>query len=167
MNKNVLRKITYGLYLISTQDAEKPTGCIANTVMQVTHNTLAISLNHESFTNECIKKTKRFAISILDEQVRPAIFGFFGYRTGRDCNKFDDVKSKKIEELSVLDEGSCGYIICNVINEVETETHTVFIAEIVDGDVLENDNPMTYAYYHAVLKGSSPKAAPTYIEKEK
>jgi flavin reductase (DIM6/NTAB) family NADH-FMN oxidoreductase RutF len=43
-------------------------------------------------------------------------------------------------------------------------THTIFIGEIVDGDIMSDGEPMTYAYYHRVRKGKTPKAAPTSIE---
>ena len=33
-------------------------------------------------------------------------------------------------------------------------------------DEMVKDTPMTYAYYHNVIKGKSPKAAPTYIAEE-
>ena len=59
---------------------------------------------------------------------------------------------------------ACGYLICEIVNKVETSTHTVFIANVIDGDLLNSEPPMTYAYYHNVIKGKSPKAAPTYIE---
>ena len=47
---------------------------------------------------------------------------------------------------------------------METSTHTVFLGRVTDADVLKKDDAMTYAYYHNVIKGKSPKAAPTYIE---
>ena len=50
---------------------------------------------------------------------------------------------------------------------METSTHTVFLGEVVEGDVISKDPAMTYAYYHNVVKGKSPKNAPTYIEEER
>lgn len=55
-----------------------------------------------------------------------------------------------------------GYITCKVIDKMETSTHTVFLGEVTDADILNDDTPMTYAYYHNVIKGRSPKNAPTY-----
>ena len=49
---------------------------------------------------------------------------------------------------------------------METSTHTVFLGEVVEGDILKNEPAMTYAYYHKVVKGKSPKNAPTYIAEE-
>lgn len=167
MNKKVLQKLSYGVYVVSSLNENNSTGCVSNAVMQVTHSTLAVSLNHENFTNECIKKSKKFAVSILPENVDISVIGVFGFKSGRDFDKFSTVKSKNVDGISVL-ENSCGYIICNLIDTLETETHTIFLGEIVEGDILnETEEPMTYSYYHKVKKGVSPEKAPTYIEPEK
>lgn len=163
MNKNILRNLSYGVYVVSTLNGEKPTGCIANSAIQVTHDTIAVSINHENFTNECIKKAGKFAISILGVDVNDNIIPVFGFTSGRDRNKFENVESEKIDGLNVISD-STGYIVCDVINSMETETHTIFLGRIIDGDVLKDQIPMSYAYYHKVKKGNSPKAAPTFIE---
>ncbi|HHW00086.1 MAG TPA: flavin reductase [Clostridiaceae bacterium] len=165
MNMNVLWNISYGVYVISSMDGDRPTGCIANSVMQVTAEpaTIAISISHDNFTNECIKKENKFAISILLETTDPSVIGTFGFKSGRDTNKFDGVAYEMKENLPVLKD-SRGYIICKVIDKMETETHTVFLGEVIDGDVFnESGQVMTYAYYHKVIKGKSPKNAPTYM----
>ena len=66
MNKNVFRNFSYGVYLVSSLDNQRPTGCIANSAMQITSApaTIAVSINHDNFTNECIRKSGRFAVSI-------------------------------------------------------------------------------------------------------
>lgn len=168
MNKNTFRNLSYGVYIISTLDGERPTGCVANSVMQITSSpaTIAVSMNHDNYTNACIEKTGKFAISILSEQSAPELIGRFGFQSGKDVDKFDGVEAIQKEDLSVVAD-ACGYIVCNVINKMETSTHTVFLGEVVDADVLKQEEPMTYAYYHKVVKGKSPKNAPTYLPEEK
>ncbi|NMA67662.1 MAG: flavin reductase [Clostridiaceae bacterium] len=168
MNPKVLWNISYGVYIISSMDGDRPTGCTANSVMQVTAEpaTIAVSINHDNFTNECIKKVKKFAISILLETSDPSIIGTFGFKSGKETNKFDNVSYELKENLPIVKD-SCGYIICNVIDMMETQTHTVFLGEVIDGDVFdESEQVMTYAYYHKVIKGKSPKNAPTYMPDE-
>lgn len=168
MNKNAFRSLSYGVYIISTLDGERATGCVANSVMQITSSpaTIAVSMNHDNYTNSCIKKSGKFAISILTEQSDSELIGRFGFQSGKEVNKFDGIESLKIEDISVIPD-ACGYIVCKVIDQMETETHTVFLGEVLDADVLKNEEPMTYAYYHKVVKGKSPKNAPTYIPEEK
>ena len=69
MNTKVFHNLSYGVYIISSLDGERPTGCTANSVMQITSSpaTLALSMNHDNFTNSCIEKTGKFAVPILSE----------------------------------------------------------------------------------------------------
>ena len=168
MNKNTFRSLSYGVYIISTLDGERPTGCVANSVMQITSDpaTIAISMNHDNYTNSCIAKTGKFAISILSEESNPEFIGRFGFQSGKDVDKFDGIEAMQKEGVSVVTD-ACGYIVCEVVNQMETSTHTVFLGEVIDADVLKNTEPMTYAYYHKVVKGKSPKNAPTYLPEEK
>lgn len=165
MNKKAFQKLSYGVYIISTWDNGRATGCTANSVMQITSEpaTVAVSINHDNYTNKCIKETGRMAISILSEESDPSLPGTFGFFSGKDKDKFENVESINCGFMPVVKD-SCGYIVGKVINSMETGTHTVFLCEVEDADVFGNKEPMTYAYYHNVIKGKSPKNAPTYIE---
>lgn len=168
MNKNTFRNLSYGVYIISTLDGERATGCVANSVMQITSSpaTIAVSMNHDNYTNSCIAKSGKFAVSILTEQSDPGLIGKFGFQSGKDVNKFEGVDAIEKEGISIVAD-ACGYIVCNVIDQMETSTHTVFLGEVIDADLLKKEEPMTYAYYHKVVKGKSPKNAPTYLPEEK
>lgn len=167
INKNTFRSLSYGVYIVSTLDGDRPTGCVANSAMQITSEpaTIAVSINHDNYTNACIEKTGKFALSILSEQSDSGLIGTFGFQSGKDVNKFDGVDAQVQSEISVIKD-SCGYIVCKVIDKMETSTHTVFLGEVIEADVLEKADAMTYAYYHKVVKGKSPKNAPTYIPEE-
>lgn len=164
MNKNAFRQLSYGVYVVSTWDKGRATGCTANSAMQITSEpaTIAVSINHDNYTNRCIQDTGKFAISILGENSNPGIIGTFGFKSGRDNNKFDEVKQELRECMPVVAD-ACAYIVCEVVDKMETSTHTVFLGKVLDADMLKADEPMTYAYYHNVIKGKSPKNAPTYI----
>ncbi len=118
-------------------------------------------MNHDNFTTECIKKTGKFAICILAEDSDPSLIGTFGFKSGRDIDKFDKVGYTVESRLPVIND-SCGFIVCDVINTMESETHTVFLGAQVAAEQYGDRTPMTYDYYHKVIKGKSPKNAPTY-----
>ena len=165
MNANIFRSMSYGVYVVSTVDHGRPTGCIANSIMQITSSpaTIAVSINHDNYTNGCISASGKFAFSILAENSDPGLIGTFGFQCGKDVNKFDSVAYEMVEGVPVVKD-SCGYVVCRVIDRMETATHTVFLGEVVEGDVYEGAaDAMTYAYYHKVVKGKAPKNAPTYL----
>lgn len=167
MNSNILRYLSYGVYVVSAMDEKRPTGCIANSAMQITSSpaTLAVSVNHDNYTNGCIDRMGMFSFSILAEKSDAGLIGTFGFQSGKDVDKYDGVAHEFVKGIPVVKD-SCGYLICKVIDRMETATHTVFLGEIVDGDVYEEADAMTYTYYHKVVKGKSPKNAPTYIPEE-
>jgi flavin reductase (DIM6/NTAB) family NADH-FMN oxidoreductase RutF/rubredoxin len=167
MNTKVLRNLSYGVYVVSSMDGERPTGCTANSIMQITSSppTLAASINHDNYTNSCIKETGMFSVSILCEDVNPGVIGHFGFQSGKDINKYDDTPYEMRSGVPVV-KSAGSYLICKVVDSMETSSHTVFLGEIIDADILESGTPMTYAYYHNVIKGKSPKNAPTYIPEE-
>ena len=108
---------------------------------------------------------KKPDFSILAETSDPGLIGGFGFRSGKDCDKFEGVEFKISVGVPVILD-SCGYVVCKVIDRMETSTHTVFLGEVIEGEVFKKDAPMTYAYYHNVIKGKSPKNAPTYLPEE-
>lgn len=168
MDKNVLWDLSYGMYVVGSKEENKDVGCIVNTVVQITSDpmTIAVSINHDNYTNEIIKKAKRFTVSILSENTDISLIGTFGYKSSRDINKYGNIDVMEIEEMPAI-KNSCGVIACEVIDTLETSTHTVFLGKILDMKKLNDEKPMTYKYYHEVLKGKSPEKAPTYIKEEK
>ena len=163
MDKTALFDLSYGVYVVTTWDKGTPKGCVANSAMQITSSpaTIAVSINHDNYTHGCIEATGTFAINILSEDVSPLLIGTFGFRTGRDCNKFEEFEPVLKNYLPVLPQAMT-YITCKVIDKMETATHTVFLGEVTDAGHLQEGTPMTYAYYHKVIKGAAPKNAPTY-----
>ena len=163
MDKNVLRNLSYGVYAVSTLDGDRAVGCIANSIIQVTYDTVAVSMNHENFTHECMEKTGKFSISIFGEDIEMNTIAFLGFQSGKDRNKFDKIETITVDGLPVV-KNSVGYLICDVVDKLDTETHTIFLGKITGGEMLsDSKTPMTYDYYHKVKKGNSPKKAPTYL----
>ena len=170
MNLKTLHKISYGLYIISSKMDNKLNGQIANSVFQVTSAPpqIAVCINKQNLTHDCIKTSKVFAICILSKGTPQKFIGLFGFRCGRDVDKFKDVsyKSGKTGAPIVLD-NVVGHLECEVVNEIDVGSHTIFIGKLVDADIIKDEEVMTYEYYHNVIKGKAPKTAPTYIKEEK
>jgi len=165
MNKAVLYKLNYGVYIVSAPEKEGSTGCTVNSVVQITQDIIAVSVNRSSYTNECMKNSRRFAISVLGIHSAPIIIGTFGFRCGRNFRKFDAVPHITVDGIDIVKE-ACGYIICDLEQTVETDTHTIFLGRMKAGELINDDEPMTYSYYHKVIRGKTPKAAPTYQAEE-
>lgn len=163
MDLNALNRLSYGVYVVSTWDYGRATGCLVNAVMQITAKppTLAVSVHHNNYTHKCLMETGEFAISVLPQKTDPKIVGIFGFKSGEKIDKFDEIEHEVIGNLPVLAH-SCAYMTCEIINTMESDTHTVFLGKVIEAEEMLDETPMTYDYYHRVIRGKSPKNAPTY-----
>lgn len=170
MNLKALRSCTYGLYVVSSMRGDRLNGQIANTIFQITSEppTIAVSINRQNLTHEFISESKAFAGAILSQDTPLSFIGQFGFKSGRDVDKFKDVNYKPGETgVPILLDHSLAYLEARVFDRLDVGTHTVFVGEVVGADVLSEGEPMTYAYYHTVKRGTTPKTAPSYIEERK
>ncbi|MDD5338237.1 MAG: flavin reductase family protein [Dehalococcoidales bacterium] len=170
MNLNALYNISYGVYIVGSHDGEKLNAQTANSVMQITSEppTIAASINKTNLTYEYIKSSKTFSVSILCQTTPLPFIGNFGFKSGRDINKFQNVKYKLGQTGSpVVTDNTVAYLEAEVLQDIDAGTHTIFIGKIVAAEVLTQEPVMTYEYYHQIKRGVTPKTAPTYINKEK
>ncbi len=169
MDPNVLHNIGYGMYIVSASKDGKFNAQIANTVFQITSNpiTVAISINKNNLTFEYIKSAQRFSISILGEDTPVSFIGKFGFKSGRDEDKFKDTKFKVLNSgCPVVIDYALGFIEAKVTKEVDFGTHVLFVGEMEESAILKLGRTMTYDYYHQVKRGTTPKSAPTFIQSE-
>jgi len=166
MNKGAFYKLSYGLYVITSGEKGKFNGQIANTVFQVTSEppTVAVSINKQNYTHGYIRSSRRFAVSILEEATPMTMIGRFGFKCGRDIDKFDGIQVKTGKTgVPIVTDHTVAFIEAEVIGELDCGTHTLFLGKVVECDILDSTaEPMTYAYYHKIKGGKSPKNAPTY-----
>ncbi len=144
-NIKITRKITQGMYVLTTQGG----GCIVDAVSQISAGVnplISVSVMKRNYTNELLKKGEKFAISILSKDVNAEIIKTFGFKSARDINKFESIKVTEVEEVNVIND-SIGYIICEKIDSIDNDTHTLFIGKIIEADVFEEKEPMSYGYY--------------------
>ena len=171
MNFDAYFKISYGLYIVSTQSGQQKGAYIANTVFQVTSQPprFAISCNKDNYTTELIKSSGYFGFSILSEKANPSLIGNLGYKSGNEFNKFSGVNYLTGKSgIPIIVDSSVAWFECQLVQTVDVGSHILFIGEVLDYALLdEKGKALTYSYYREVLKGFSPKNAPTYIEKEK
>ena len=170
MNLKALYKLGYGLYIVCSRKGDKLNGQIANTVFQITSEppTIAVSINKNNLTHEFIKESKVLAVSVLSQDTPLPFIGRFGFKSGRDIDKLEGINYKIGEtQAPVITDNTLTYLEARVTQEVDVGTHTIFVGELVGADVLREGEPMTYAYYHQVKRGTTPKTAPSYIEEKK
>ena len=161
MDTKALSYIGYGLYVLTTRFNDIDNGCIVNTVMQVTSNPLqiAVTVNKGNYTHELIKNSGVFNISMLTTETPMFVFEHFGFQSGRTVNKFAtcEAEHRTVNQVLYIPKYTNAYLACKVLNSIDFGTHTMFIGEVLDAQVLSDQPSLTYDYYQNNIK---PKPQP-------
>ena len=156
MFETEMRNLTYGLFVLSAKDGDKTSGCIINTAMQVTDTPLkmCICVNKDSYTGQLIQRSRKFVVSVLDEDADFEIFRHFGFQCGRDCDKFGSWEDKGFtpEGIPYVSRGANAWIECEVDEEIDLGTHMMYIAFVHDAKILSDVPSASYTYYHTHIK---------------
>jgi flavin reductase (DIM6/NTAB) family NADH-FMN oxidoreductase RutF/rubredoxin len=173
MDIKTFYKLSYGLYIVCSKAGNKINGQVANTVMQVTAEPpkFSVCINKNNLTHDYIQESNVFTVSILSKDADMDIIRNFGFRTGRNFNKFGQLDHAEykpgITKVPIILSNCTGCIECEIDSSKDVGTHTIFIGKIVDAVSLNNKEPLTYSYYHQVKNGKTQKNAPTFINKNK
>ena len=157
-NKNdltALFKIGYGLYVVTSNDGKKDNGLIVNTVTQVTStpNRIAVTINKENYSHHVIKQTGKMNVNCLSVEAPFSVFEAFGFRSGRNVDKFADCEPLRSDNgLVFLPRYINSFMSLKVEDYVDLDTHGMFICSITESRVISDKETMTYAYYHENVK---------------
>jgi len=144
-NNKIIWKITQGMYVLT---AEKG-GCVVDAVSQISagdNPLISVAVMKKNYTNELLQQGTKFALSILGTKVNPEVIKNFGFHSARDYDKFAKVQTMQVEGLPVVTD-SLGYFICEIVDKIENDTHTLFIGKMIEADVFADEEPMSYGYY--------------------
>jgi len=163
MDNKALYSLSYGIFMLATKSGDKTNGCITNTCIQVANNPtrVAISVINSNYTCDLIKESGVCTASILDKTITFETIKHFGMQSGRDVDKMSDIPLPVDENgIPYLGWGACAVLSLKVVDSMDLGSHTMFIAEVTDAKKLNDNEPVTYAYYQSDIK-PKPAAAPT------
>lgn len=174
MDNKVMNNLSYGLFVLTAKEGEKDNGCIINTAMQVTStpNRVSIAVNKTNYTHDMIVRTKACNVSIVSEAAVFDMFKHFGFQSGKDVDKFSVDSGEWMKEnrdnckraangIMYIASGINAYISLEVESQVDLGTHTMFICNVTDGEILNDTPSATYSYYHANIKNQVQKVGTT------
>ncbi len=165
MDKKAMYKLSYGLFVLTARAGEKDNGCIINTAIQAaaTPNQISVCVNKANYTHDMIMKTREFNISIIAKDVTFDLFKHFGFQSGKDVDKFEDYKDckKGSNNIYYITKGTNAYISVKVTLTSDLGSHTMFIGEVTDMEVLSDMPSVTYEYYMENIKPKPQKVGKT------
>lgn len=152
---DALFSIEYGLYVVTSREGDRDNGLILNAICQVTNtpNRVAVTINKSSYSYEVIKRTGLMNVNCLSTEAPFSIFQNFGFKSGREENKFESIHPKRTASgLAILPEYINAYIVLKVTDYVDLDTHGMFICEIIESKVISDEPTMSYSYYFENVK---------------
>ena len=156
MDYHAFDKLSYGLYIVSSEAGGKAAGCIVNTLGQVTVSPVqvAVTINKENQTTRTILESGKCSATVLAESASMELIGRFGFQCSRDVDKFADVKgmARATNGVYYLPYSTNAFVSGKVTQEIDLGTHTLFIADVTEARVLSNAPSMTYSFYFANVK---------------
>ncbi len=154
-NLSALFNIGYGLYVVTSNDGKKDNGLIVNTVTQVTNtpNRIAVTINKENYSHHIIRQTGKMNINCLSEDAPFAVFEKFGFESGRNTDKFDDLTPLRSDNgLAFLPRYINSFLSLEVEQYIDLDTHGMFICKVTEARVISDKETMTYNYYQENVK---------------
>lgn len=165
LDLKAFQKITYGVYLVSSRCGDISSGCVVNTLTQVTTSPaqVTIAINKQNYTTEIIRKSGRFTAVVLSQSAMMELIGRFGFHCSRDTEKFESFRTR-VDESGVpfVCEQASARFSCKVVSSMDAGTHIIFLGEVEAAEVLDSTGPMSYAYYHQIKIGVTPPRASVY-----
>lgn len=156
MDKKAMYKLSYGLFILTAREGEKDNGCVINTAIQAasTPNQISVCVNKANFTHDMIMRTGAFTVSVISQKAGFDLFKHFGFQSGKDVNKFADFKDCKRGENGIfyITQGTNAFFSIKVEKTEDLGSHTMFVGEITDMEVLSDDTSATYEYYMNNIK---------------
>ena len=158
-------KMTYGLYIVSTRFEDQDCGCIVNTLVQVTAEPIkmAVAISKNNLTEQLIEKSGLFTAVALTQDADIRLIGNFGFKSGRDTDKFAAYPFARDENgIAYITQSVAARYSMKLTDKLDLGTHVMLVGEVLNAEVLGDSEPLTYAYYQLVKKGTTPKNAPSY-----
>ncbi len=164
-NKKITRKITQGMYVLTTNGG----GCIVDAVSQISTGDnpyISVAVMKNNYTNELLKKNNKFALSVLGMNVDPEIIKTFGMNSMKKVDKFKKTETTEVEGIKMIND-SLGYMLCEIVDSIDNDTHTLFIGKLIQADIYQDKAPMSYGYYQEnkdeLLKVTTKKGKTAWI----
>lgn len=155
MDNSAFYKLSYGLFVVTAHEDNKDNGCITNTVIQqtTTPNRISVTINKNNYTHDMIMRTGVFNVSVLSEDAKFDTFKHWGFQSGKNVDKTIGITFFRLENAVIYIVDGVNAVMCAKVEQtVDLGTHTLFIAEVTDAFVTEDDASATYTYYQKNIK---------------
>ena len=140
-----LGRIVSGLFVLTTGEGEQATGMLASFVQQAGFDPPAVTVAVKAGRPvvDTLRACRKFCISILHDGSIGLLAHFAkGFEPGQPA--FEGVATALGQNGVPYLTDAHAHVACVVIGEAEWGDHIVFCGEVVDGERVDDDQPLTH-----------------------
>ena len=138
-----LKKLTTGIYIVTTKQESQINGMVASWVSQVSFSPplVMVAVKKERYSHQMITTGKVFAVNILSTQQKKEVPLFKS--THKPEGKFFNTPYEIKKTGAPIIKDALAYLDCVLIDQFVPGDHTLFIGEVIEGDVLNDGDPLS------------------------
>lgn len=143
---SALGKMTYGIYVLTSAHDREINGMIASWVSQVSYDPLLVlvGVHPNRYSHRLISQSGAFALHGVAKDNASLLKTFKG---PDPAAKFAGLPWKPGKTGSPILTDCVAFVECEVRARYEPGNHTLFIGEVIDGDLVSDATPLTTADY--------------------
>jgi len=143
----VLGKMDFEVFVLTAADGDRRNGQIVCWVVPATlvpqAPRLVVGVGKMTDTREVVEASRKFALNMLAEDQWPWV-PHFGFRSGRDVDKFAMVPFERGMTGSPLLPGIAGYLECHVRLVLDAGPCRFYLADGMDGKLVSDRDPLRF-----------------------
>lgn len=150
--RGVMRNFASGVTIVTTAVDGQRYGMTATSFSSVSLDPMLIQvcLDKESRTHDAVKQVGTFAVSILGAEQEQVARSF----STKGIDRFEDCSHADGSLGMPLIDGAIASLECRVSDEIDGGDHTIFVAEVLEGNHFEGAAPLVYfqGSYHQIVR---------------
>lgn len=133
-----LKKITTGIYIVTTRQGSEINGMVASWISQVSFcpPLIMVAIKQGRRSHLLIEKGKVFAVNILSKKNKEMISLF-------KSKKFSSTPHEIKKTGAPVIKDALAFLDCKLISKVTPGDHTLFIGEVLEGGVTREETPLS------------------------
>lgn len=147
IKKKVLRRFTYGLYIVTVTDGEDVNGFTANWLSQSSFEPpmLTLALENDARSLPMILNSRTFAVNVVPQDGRE-LAGKMGRSSRQNPSKLADVEySWGTATGSPILAAAAGWVECRLVGTLPSGDHMLLLGEIVEAGEGREIPPLTHS----------------------
>lgn len=128
----VLKRLGYGIYVVTMGDSTDGNAFTASWVMQVSSEPpmIAISVHNKHQSTHLLQSCGAYVVNLIGEDQEDVVKTYFGpAESGYNKLKNSSVTDSPATKTPLIP-GAIGYLDCEIVQTVKAGNHTIFIGEV-------------------------------------